>query len=98
MVSLFTNVSANLLIQIAKGRLESDDGVKEKTKLTTEEVLYILKFHLYATYCTFPKVVYRQKNGTTMGSPMQVTMANLVMEGIPERALETYHTGIPVWK
>ena len=33
-----------------------------------------------------------------IGSPVSVTVANLVMEDIEERALEAYHTEIPVWK
>ena len=38
-VSLFTNVPTDPAIQVAKRRLEADDGLKERTELTTEEVL-----------------------------------------------------------
>ena len=33
-----------------------------------------------------------------MGSPVFVRVENLVMEDVEERALETYHTKIPVQK
>ena len=46
----------------------------------------------------FQNLIYRPKYGTTMGSPVSVTMANLVMEDVENRAMETYHTKIPVWK
>ena len=97
-VSLFMNVPTDLAIQVAKRRLETDDGLKERTEVTAEEVLCLLKFCLDATFFTFHKVVYRQKYGTAMGSPVSVTMGYLVMEDIEERALGTYHTEIPVWK
>ena len=97
-ISLFTNVPTELAIQVVKRRLEADDGLKERTELTAEEIMCVLKFCLDATYFTFQSVVYWQKYGTAMGSPVSVTMANLVMEDIEERALKTYHTEIPVWK
>ena len=97
-VSLFMNVPTDPAIQVAKRRLEEDDGSKERTELTTREILCLLKFCLNATYFTFQSVVYWQKYRTAMGSPVSVKVANLVMEDIEERALKTYHTQIPVWK
>ena len=54
-VSLFPNVPTDLAIQVANRRLESDDQLKERTKLTTEEALCPLKFLLAATYSYIPK-------------------------------------------
>ena len=41
-------------------------------------------------------LIYKKKFGTAMGSPMSVTVANLVMEEVEERALKSYHTKIAV--
>ena len=52
---------------------------------------------LNAAYLQFQQNVYRQIQGTAMGSPVSVTAANLVMEDIiviEERALESFHTPI----
>ena len=42
--------------------------------------------------------MYQQVYGTTMGSPVSVVVANLVMEDIEERALSTFHPPSHFWK
>ena len=42
--------------------------------------------------------MYRQAQGTAMGSPVSVVVANLVMEDIEERALSTFHSPPRFWK
>ena len=53
----------------------------------------LLEFCLSATFLSFHGGVYQQTFGTVMGSPVTVTIANLVMEDV-ERALAT--TDIPL--
>ena len=79
LVSLFTNVPTYLAIQVAKRRLEGYDRLKERTELTAKEVLCFLKFYLDLKYFTFQRVVYRQKYETAVGSPVSVTVVNLVI-------------------
>ena len=50
-------------------------------------VVDFLEFCLSATYFAFRGSVYQQTFGTAMGSPVSVTVANLVMEDIEERTL-----------
>ena len=57
-------------------------------------IISVLKLCLNATYPQFQQNVYQQIQGTAMGSPVSVTVANLVMEDIEERALEWFHTPI----
>ena len=42
--------------------------------------------------------MYRQAQGTAMGSPVLVVVANLVMEDIEERTLSTFHFPSRFWK
>ena len=51
-----------------------------------------------ATYFSFRGVTYQQIHGTAMGSPVSVVIANLVMEIVEERPLETFSTLVKCWK
>ena len=51
-----------------------------------------------ATYLAFRGSFYRQIHGTAMGSPVSVTVANLVMEDVKQRALATFPNPPKFWK
>ena len=57
-----------------------------------------MKFCLNATYFTFRGEHYQQIFGTAMGSPVSVTVANLVMVDVEEHAIESYDIILPFWK
>ena len=42
--------------------------------------------------------MYKQVHGTAMGSPVSVVVANLVMEDVEERALESFPSPPRFWK
>ena len=47
---------------------------------------------LDTTFISFRGKVYQQTQGTAMGSPVLVMVANLVMKDIEERALPIFHS------
>lgn len=98
-MSLFTNVPTNLAVDVARRRLATDGTLEERTCLGVDNIIKLLQYCLNATYVTFKGVHYQQTFGTAMGSPVSVTVANLVMEEIEETALSTY-SGTPprFWK
>ena len=55
------------------------------------------KFCLEATYLAIEGKVYRQIQGTAMGSPVSVVVANLVTEDVKQQALSTYHIPPRLW-
>ena len=71
-VSLFTNVPTDLAVRVAKEKLEQDD---ERIYLDLDNIISLLELCLNATYLQFQQI-----QGTAMGSPVSVTVANLVME------------------
>ena len=97
-VSLFTKVPADLAVRVAHERLSADSSLAERTSLSTEQVVNLLKSCLDATYLAYRGEFYQQTFGTAMGSPVSVTVANLVMEDVEERALSTYEVPPPFWK
>ena len=58
----------------------------------------VLTLCLDATFLFFRGKVYRQVHGTAMGSPVSVVVANLVMEDVEERDLESFHSPPCFWK
>ena len=97
-VSLFTNVPVNLAIDVAQQRLLADDTLELRTNLSVLELIRLLEFCLNATYMTFRGQVFQQTYGTAMGSPVSVSVANIVMEDVEERALASYEIQLPFWK
>ena len=97
-VSLFTKVPTKLAVEVGRKRLENDEELSLQTQLSTQDFIMLLEFCLNATYLAFRGKVYRQKFGTAMGSPVSVSVANLVMEEIEERTLTPFDLDLPLWK
>lgn len=79
-------------------RLEEDTELEKRTKMTVQEIVKLMSFCLNATFFTFRGVIYKQRYGTAMGSSVSVIAAELVMEDVEQRALNSFHCPIPYWK
>ena len=99
MVSLFTNIPIDLAIRTAQKYLENDDTLEDRTQLEVDNIILLLELCLNATYLQFNQICYQQRQGTAMGSPVSVTIANLVMEDVEQRALSSFSSTKPLfWK
>ena len=97
-VSLFTNIPVNLACRIAEERLNADDTLGDRTGLSPEQVLSLLRLCLNATFLAYQGEYYQQIFGTAMGSPVSATIADLVMEDVEKRALSSFPNPPPFWK
>ena len=97
-VSLFTNIPVHLATEVAQRRLEDDVDLKDRTGLNVKEVMMLLELCLSATLLYCRGGVYQQIFGTAMGSPVSVTIPNLVIEDVKERALATTDVPLRIWK
>ena len=88
----------DLACQVAGVWLHADESLDDRTTLSPDEVLRLLRFCLDATFVAYQREWYQKTFGTAMGSPVSVTVANLVMEDVEERALASYPTPPPFWK
>jgi len=57
--------------------------------LDVDDVMELLEFILTTTYFCFRCQIYRQKIGTAMGSPVSPLVANLFMEYLEQKLLDT---------
>ena len=70
--------------------LHEDESLGERTTLSLDEVMRLLRFCLDATFVAYQGECYQQTFGTAFGSPVSVMVANLVMEDVEERALASF--------
>ena len=66
--------------------------------LSPDEVVILLTFCPNATYLSYRGGWYQQTFDTAMGLPVTVTVADLVMEEVEERALSTCTHKPLFWK
>ena len=77
-VSLFMKVPVDLAVKVAHERLSMDTSMIERTSPSADQVVKLLQFCLDATFLSYRGDFYQQTFGTAMGSPVSVTVANLV--------------------
>ena len=87
-VSLFTNVPIQEALSVIRTRLENDDTLKNRTRLSVDDIMDLLNFVCNSTYFQFEGQLYQQCFGTAMGSPVSPIIANLFMEHQEQLALE----------
>ena len=79
---------------MTRHRFEEDANLTDKTTLSIDNIIYLLEFGLDATYFHSGGKYYKQIFGTGMGSPVSVTVANMVMENVEQRALSSLITSL----
>lgn len=85
-VSLFTNVPTDLALESISSRWQY---LSEKCDISRSEFLNGVQLVLSSTFFTFNGKVYRQTFGTPMGSPLSPIIANLVLQDLENKALES---------
>ena len=88
-ISLFTSVPVDLAKEIVKRKLDETDTWQVHTALTSSQIINLLSLVLDNSYFMFEGEHYHQVSGCAMGSPVSAVIAELVMQEIESKALET---------
>ena len=97
-VSLFTKVPIELAIYVTKERLQEDNTLEDRTALSINDIIQLLEFCLKATYFLFRGKHYQQIFGMAIGSPVSVVIADMVIENIEQRTLNSFSHHPIFWK
>ncbi|XP_072030531.1 uncharacterized protein [Amphiura filiformis] len=89
-VSLFTNVPIDDASKIIGDILRGDDTLKNRTRMTSDEIVELMKLCLTSTYFKWQGKFYEEKEGQAMGSPLSPITSNIFMEHFETKALDTY--------
>ena len=87
--ALFTPVPIQPAINTIKTKLYQDKDLQQRTSMTIHQFISLLEFCLKNTYFVFQGRYYEQLEGTVMGSPISLIVANLYMEEFEAKALST---------
>ena len=69
--------------------LTQDETLEERATIPVPDICVLTKLCLRSTYFMFGDTFLDQIEGATMGSPLSPIVANLIMEAIEERTLES---------
>jgi len=79
----------DLALQVIRERLEGNKELHTRTCLAVEDIMDLLKFIVTTTYFSFRAVIYQQKFGAAMVSPVSPLLANLFMEWLEKQDIAT---------
>lgn len=91
-MSLFTNVPIELVLNAVVKRWKN---IKLDTKLSQQKLINALRFVMSSTYFSFNHKIYRQTHGISIGFSLSLIMANITLQNLELKALNTLTFTIP---
>jgi hypothetical protein len=77
--------------------MENDPNLGEKTTMTAANIITLFKLCVERTYFVFNKKLYKQVNGLAIGASSSGFAAEIFMERLEERAINTFIESPKLW-
>ena len=87
MTTLLTSTLVAEALSLINEILNQDETLKDICELSVDHSTILLEICLTITYFSYNGVLYKQKKGAAMGTPVSPIVANLYMEHSEERAI-----------
>ena len=98
MKALFTSIPIKPAIQGIKRLLEKDQDLKQRTSMSVDHIISLLECCLRSTYFTLKGRFYEQQEGAAMGSPISPIVANLYLEDLETKAIQSAQNLPSFWR
>ena len=85
--SLYTSLPIQRTLRVVRECLQREEAWESMTILSAEEIIKLLEVCLTSTYFTFQN--NRLSDGVAMGSPVPSVVANIFMEDLEQKAVNT---------
>ena len=96
--ALFTSVPIQPAIHVIQKLLEEDQDLKLRTSMSVNHIISLLEFCLCSKYFTFKGRFYEKQEGAAMGSPICPIVANLYMEDLETKAIQSAQNPPSFWR
>ena len=90
--------TVDLAKEIVKRKLDETDTWQVHTALKSSQIINLLSLVMDNSYFKFEGEHYHQVSGCAMGSPVSAVIAELVMQEIESKALETSPVNVRWWR
>jgi hypothetical protein len=88
-VSLFTNVPVDEVLDVIKDLLTEDQTLAQRCPLQVDGIMELLEMCLRTTYFQVEDKFFQQKDGMAMGNSLSPVVSNIYMEHFEKLALDT---------
>ena len=66
-----------------------EDSIRVLREITSDEIAKLVEISLKSTYFSFTGEIYEQVDGVAMGSPLSLIVANLYMEYLEKKSIDS---------
>ena len=94
-VSLFTSVPLDFTIELILDKVYKDKLIK--TKLSHDEMKELLETCTKEMHFSFNGIIYRQRDGVAMGSPLGPVLANIFMVELEKTLVPQLQDQVLLW-